>query len=449
MVDHGTRIEFFGGLGVIGGSKVCVSTHQARVVFDCGADLPRTPDLFRPPVRTRPGRSLHDAVAIGQTRWIPGVFDPAQRPASIPPHPHDNRDLHDNREIGLFVSHAHIDHDGLLGHIREDLVVHASPETIALHQALALAGRGPAGRPIAWQPVTAPITIGDLTVEFVPVDHDVPGAVAMLIDSPDGRIAYTGDINFHRDHGSRSYDFVTRARGVHVLLSETTSLSSEEELAIRSEEEILDIFIATLVRPGLQLVSLYERDLDRAQRWIRAAAENGRTIVWPGGPAAVLTAAGLTGVTTWDSSHPQALHHQQAHTDAVRAGLACRTVSLGEVAATPQSFVVQPDATDPAALVDLPLGARTAWVHSQGEPLGPFMPDWGPFTDWLAHLDIEIVEAGSSGHATPNDLRAMVETIAPAVLFGFHGFRPERLIGPGRTVSGDYGVQYRLDGTPE
>lgn len=436
-----TRVEFFGGLGVIGGSKVCVSTPNARVVFDCGSDIATDPDLFRPPVTPRPGRDLHDRVAVGETRWIPGLFDPVQRPASIPPDPPDDR------ELALFVSHAHVDHDGLLGQVREEVTVHASPETIRLHEALALAGKGPVGRPIRWQPVTEPVTVGDLTVELVPVDHDVPGACAILVHTPDGLVAYTGDLNFHRDAGVRSHRFVERAHRAAVLLSEATTLSSDHETEIPTEAEILGRFSEVCQRPGLQLVSLYERDLERVQRWCDAARSHGRTVVWPGAIATVLAASGIAEVTTWDRTRPQTSEHETAVANAVRAGVGLRQVSLAKVTAAPDRFVVQLDPDDPAAMLDLPIGPDTVWVHAQGEPLGPFMANWGPFTDWLDHLRIDTVRAGSSGHASPADLHAMVERIDPDVLFPFHGFRPERLVGPRRTVLASYGVQYHLDGT--
>ncbi len=451
MVDHGTRIEFFGGLGVIGGSKVCVSTPRARVVFDCGSDIAAAPDLFRPPVVPRAGRELHDLVATGQTRWIPGVFDPVQRPGSVPDDPDapHRPDKPDHKELALFVSHAHVDHDGLLGHLRDGLAVHASPETVELHRALALAGRGPTGRAVRWESVTGPVTVGDLTVELVPVDHDVPGACAILVHTPDGLVAYTGDINFHRGGGLASRQFVDRARRADVLLSEATTLSSDHETQIPTEAEILGRFTEVCTRPGLQLVSLYERDLDRVRRWLAAARDHGRRVVWPGAIATVLAASGLDDILTWDRTRPQSSTHHTAVAQAVRAGLDLRQVSLTEVKGSPDRFVVQPDPDDPAAMLDLPIGATTVWVHSQGEPLGPFMPNWGPFTDWLEHLQIATVQAGSSGHASPADLQEMVERIDPQVLFPFHGFRPERLVGPRTTVLASYGVQYHLDGSSD
>jgi len=436
------EIEFFGGVGVIGGSKVSVSTEHSRVMFDCGSDLPLAADLFAPPVLPRPGRELADLVAVGQTRWIPGLFDPAHsdpRAESRDPRAESRGPRAapvDDRELGVFVSHAHVDHDGLLGFLRQGLVVHASPETVRLEQALAASGKAPTGRPVDWQsvPYGDVVTVGDITVEFIPVDHDVPGASALLVTTPQGRIAYTGDLNLHRDGGLRTRAFAERVAGVDVLLSETTGLSFDEERPLAGEDEILGRFLEVCGRPGLQLVSLYERDIDRAQRWITAAADLGRRIVWPSAMATTLAGYGVSDVVTW-------VDHRQAS-----AHLDLATITLDEVRAAPASYVVQLASTDPAQLLDLPVTASTVWVHSQGEPLGPFMSDWAPFQAWLDHAGIETVQAGSSGHATGADLQQLVNDIAPGVVFPFHGFKPERLVGPRRTVLPAYGVRYRLDG---
>ena len=43
-------VEFWGGVGVIGSSKVLITEGDHRVLLDFGLDIPRGTDLFRPPV---------------------------------------------------------------------------------------------------------------------------------------------------------------------------------------------------------------------------------------------------------------------------------------------------------------------------------------------------------------------------------------------------------------
>lgn len=424
-----TVIEFYGGLGVIGGSKIMISTPNARVLLDLGLDLPSGVDLFRPPVGTRTGHELADYLNTGQAPELPGIYDPELLPIRGPragrvvdlAHP-------DPRPSAVFISHAHIDHDGMLGFVRPDLDCYAHPQTVAIHQALRSAGLGPAGRPARLSEALPgrPVTIGDLIIEPIEVDHDVPGACGFLIAAPSGRIAYTGDFNTHR--GAASLGFAERVKGVDVLITETTMLSFDP----LPPEPVGEAAVAEIVRdqlapPELQLISLYERDLVRCQAMIDLAADSARTLVWPGQQAAFLQLMGLSGVVTWDDSRPQRPEHVDAVADATTEAGPITTVGLADVWARPESYVVQTDSRDNAGLLDLPIGRQTRWIHSQGEPLGPFMPDWQPFVDWLDHLGIEQVEAGSSGHAGPLGLVDLVRRINPGTVFPIHGFRPEAL----------------------
>lgn len=425
-----TMIEFYGGLGVIGGSKIMISTPGARVLLDLGLDIPSGADLFRAPVGTRPGHELADYLNTGQAPELPGIYDPALLPVRGPRaaglvdlgHP-------DPRPSAVFISHAHIDHDGMIGFVRPGLACYAHPRTVAIHRALRSAGLGPAGHAPTLQeaPPDRAVVVGDVTVEPIEIDHDIPGACGFLVTTPDGRVAYTGDFNTHR--GNASFGFADRVKGVEVLITETTMLSFDplpEEPP--GEREVAEVVAEQLSLPGLQLISLYERDLDRCQAMINLAGRVGRTLIWPGQQAAFLHLMGLTGVATWDDSRPQRSVHVEAVSNATTEAGPMAMIALADVWADPGAYVVQTDSRDNAGLLDLPIGEQTRWIHSQGEPLGPFMPDWQPFADWLDHLGVDCVEAGSSGHAGPLGLVDLVRRINPGVVFPIHGFRPAALV---------------------
>ena len=447
-----TTIEFFGGIGVIGSSKIMISTPTARVLLDMGLDIPAERDLFRAPVRERPGFELRDRLAVGFAPEIPGVYDPAQLdPGATLGRP-------DHRSTAVFLSHAHLDHDGALGFLRPDVPVHAHPDTVLLEAAIAVSGTGGPGNRPELTPMTGTVTVGDIAVEAVPVDHDIPGACGFLVTTPDGTLAYTGDLNFHRDGARFSQGFVDRAAGVDMLVTETTMLSFDIPAGAgepRTEAEVLDLAEEAMSRaPGLALVSMYVRDVDRAQRLMARAAAHGRTMVWPGQSAALLHHLGVEGVTTWDGSRPQTRCHVEAVARAEASGHGrIRTVSLDAVRASPSSFLIQPDVSDVPSLLDLPLaaphrppGTFLPFIHAQGEPLGPFMANWHTYMEWLERLDVTFVGIGSSGHATGEALHKMVMDIHPGVVVPIHGFRPEALQVDVPRLLPEYGTSYTLNG---
>ncbi|WP_022882247.1 MBL fold metallo-hydrolase [Gryllotalpicola ginsengisoli] len=451
-----TTIEFFGGLGVIGSSKIVIEHAGAWVQLDMGLDIPSGQDLMAAPVGlgTRPGRELADLLRIGAAPRIPGLYDPRL----LPPDVADDALLSDaSTELStsaspsaLFISHAHLDHMGLAGFVRPSVPVYATPQTVRLLEALAASGDPVLGREPEWREIAPgePLAVGPITVEAVPVDHDVPGAAGFLVTTPDGTIAFTGDLRFHGEHPELSHGFADRVHGVDALITEGTTLSWEPMTdAPTTEDDVLAQFAAGLHdNPALVLVALYPRNVERAQRFIETAAAHRRTLVWPGRVAALFARLGVKGVAGWGESRNEPSVHTNALARAEADGFAVQRVDLGAVHAQPDAFVVMPDPHDLPSLLDLPVGPGTVLLHANGQPLGDFDVWWAPFTAWLAKLGIELRMAGAGGHASSDALHAMVETIAPRVVFPIHTFSPRRLQVPRgtRRIVAEYGVKYVL-----
>jgi ribonuclease J len=416
-------IQFWGGLGVIGGSKIAIADGGHRVLLDIGLDIPSGADLFRLPVRPRPGRELTDRLRVGAAPRIPGLYDPAALDAGDPLGAAGD-------PTAVFVSHPHIDHMGLAGFVRPGVPVHAHTDAVDLLAALAAAGRGLPGGDPDWVRLSAGqrTVFGPMEVECVPVSHDVPGACGYLVRTREGALAFTGDIRFHGRSPELSWEFADRARGCEVLVTEGTSLGWGVPEHVRTEQDVQNDVAAALERtPGLVLLSLYERDLERVDAVLAVAKDAGRTVLWPDATAAFLRATGRT--------------------DAIGA----REAPRGALHEAPGAYVVVPDADDLPSLLDLPLGPGSpagVCLHANGEPLGPFEPRWAPFTDWLNALGVPLEQIGSSGHAVPDDLHRMVERIAPRTVFPIHTTAPGRLHPPTGTarVVAEYGTAYGMDG---
>ena len=404
-------VEFWGGVGVIGSSKVLITEGSHRVLLDFGLDIPHGTDVFRPPVAPRPEHYLADRLRVSAAPRLPGVYDPAALAAGDPlgePGP----------ETAVFVSHAHIDHCGLTGFLRPGLPVHAAPDTIRVMTALAAAGDGLPGREPDWLAVEeeTPVAFGPMTVERVTVDHDVPGASGYLVTTSDGVLAFTGDIRFHGRAPERAWRFAERAAGCDVLVTEGTALGLEPFPGPpRTEDDVVADFSTALADAldDLVLLALYPRDLERVVEFLAAAEAANRRIVWADRVAAFLSAAGI----------PDPLSLSQ--------------VGLAGLRADPGAFVYQPDLgdlRDIPALADLPLGSGTVWLHANGEPLGPFESRWSLFTEWLAALDIPLRRIGAFGHATADDLHALVHRVAPRLVVPIHTQAPAALHPVGGTV---------------
>lgn len=286
-------IEFWGGVGVIGGSKILVQQDGYRVLLDIGIDIPSGADLFRRPVRQRPGRELADRLRLGAAPALPGLFSPDALEPGSPL-------AEQVGETAVFVSHPHIDHVGLAGFVRPEVAVHAHTDAVDVLTALAATGQGLTHGEPDWQRLTdgQRVTVGPMEVECVPVDHDVPGASGYLVHTPDGTLVFTGDYRFHGHHPRRSWDFVDRAAGSAVLVTEGTTLGWDNSTGRqRGEGDVARDFARALEETaGLVLLSLYPRDIDRVKDFLGIAEAAGRRIVWTEQIAAFLRLVGVEGV---------------------------------------------------------------------------------------------------------------------------------------------------------
>jgi ribonuclease J len=415
------HIEFWGGVGVIGSSKVLIHDGGHRVLLDLGLDIPREGDLLRAPVRIPPDAELEVRIATKTAAAIPGVYDPAALAAGDP--------LADAAgPTALFISHPHIDHVGLAGFVRPDIPIRTSPAGLALLSALDTAGEKLAGpRSLStWQSMTAGAVTqhGPMTIERFDVDHDVPGASGYRVTTSDGVLAFTGDIRFHGHHPELSWAFADAIKGCDILVTEGTTLSFDEYHPPRTERDVATLYAEALAASNdLMLQAVYARDLDRVRALIAIAAAHGRVIAWPGMTPAFLRAAGIDGVVPID---------------------------LAAVRADPGGFVVQLDPANLPFLLELPTGPGSAMLHANGEPLGPFDPRWSLYTDWLRYRGLPLVQIGCSGHAYQDDLHEMLYRIRPRVVVPIHTRSPYRLHpvgGPHRLVA-DYAQAYDFQGTP-
>lgn len=411
------RLRFYGGVGVIGATKVVVEQDGWRVVLDMGADIPGREGLVRAPLRLPGGSELRTRLRLGEAPPIAHLYRTEAVAGTSVPGGADGR-------TALFVSHCHIDHVGLLGWVDPGVPVHASPETARMLDVLETVGQGLEGGRAGVRPLAEgePVAVGPLVVERHAVDHDVPGASGYLVRTEDGLVAYTGDLRLHGRHPELTERFAECARGARALVTEGTTLSAPPTVSVRTEADVEEAFGNALARtPGLVLLTMYPRDIERVEAFIAVAARSGRLIVWPPAIAAFLRAWGLDGVRELDDE------------------------TLAAVQQEPSRYVVQVAADRLDVLLDLPL-AGAAFLHANGEPLGPFQEGWELLQGWLARLQVPFSIIGTSGHATPHDLHRVAELVAPAVLYPLHTTEPWRFMPPPGTlrVLAEYGRSYEI-----
>jgi ribonuclease J len=131
-------------------------------------------------------------------------------------------------------------------------------------------------------PEDGPTQIGPYTAEFVRMAHSIPDAVAVVLETPGGRIVHTGDYKI--DHtpvdGFRT-DLGALAdlgnRGVDLLLGDSTN--AERPGVTQSERTVGEVFRQIIPqRSGRILIASFASNVHRVQQAIDVALEDERKV---------------------------------------------------------------------------------------------------------------------------------------------------------------------------
>jgi ribonuclease J len=379
-----TGLSFL-NLGSPTGLKFVVEHGAARAVFEMGIEHAPGAMPFSLGLTPRPGRELADLQAVGMAPRGTGVLGSW------------------DRRTGLFLSHMHLDHVALARWVHPDVPLYYPQRMEPLREACARAGylgwRQPPGTAV---PDRTKVCVGDIEVEFVAVDHDLPGATGFLVRTPDLAFAYTGDHRWHGFHPELTERFAEVVQGVPVLLQEAVSLGFDPPADARelSEEDVIHEFGELLDRSrGLVVVNLYAMNRLRVHALGAACAARGRVLLL----------------------EPQA---------AAMADWPLVLEDVGRVLHDPRRYCVQLEFESLPALIDMRPPAGSVYVHSNGLPLGPYDPTYQVMLAWVRALGLELVTLGSSGHSRPADIHRMVRTVNPGVVVPVHSRRPEALLVP-------------------
>ena len=246
------RIIALGGLGEVGKNMTVFEADGEAVVVDAGLAFPRDEHL-------------------GVDLILPdfSYLTDRERPVRA-----------------VLLTHGHEDHVGALPYLlREARVqeVWATRLTLGLVKSkLDEHGLLRAAELREADPEAGAIELGPFSAEFVRVAHSIPDSVAIVLDTPGGRILHTGD--YKLDHtpvdGLRT-DVGRLAdignRGVDLLLGDSTNA---ERPGVTGSERLVGEAFRQIIPPleGRVLVASFASNVHRMQQAIDVAVDVGRKV---------------------------------------------------------------------------------------------------------------------------------------------------------------------------
>ncbi len=190
---------------------------------------------------------------------------------------------------GIVITHGHEDHTGALPYLLKDLgrpvPVFGSKLTLGL---IGVKLEEHKLGKVRLREVTAGehADIGCFGFDFIPVNHSIPDALALLITTPIGKILHTGDFKFDQtpiDGRATDYAALTSAGEEGVLLLMADSTGAERPGYTRPEAQVgkslHEIFHDAA---GRIIVASFASHIHRVQEICDAATGNGRKVVVTG-----------------------------------------------------------------------------------------------------------------------------------------------------------------------
>lgn len=190
-----------------------------------------------------------------------------------------------DRVVGIFLTHAHIEHIGAVGNILKEIPtkVYGSRFTLAVlkdmldHDKIKYKGDS-----LIEVKRNQALNFGEVKVRFFQVAHNIPEALAISILTADGNILYTGNYNFdqniHVDYAAMFRSLAVFAKeGVLALLTESLGASDSQNRGTILEFKLrLNQILATA--QGRVIFSIFSSDIARMQQVIDIGVANNRRI---------------------------------------------------------------------------------------------------------------------------------------------------------------------------
>jgi len=403
------------GTKEIGGSCVELTTATTRLVLDLGLPLV---DANREPFDSRSAlaKSPDELKAAKVIPSIPGLFD-TDHPAPD----------------GILLSHAHLDHAGLLHLSRPTVPIYATSGTSKMMLAAAVFAAQKQLDKTRFREVVSQqsIQIGDCQVMPLAVDHSIFGSVAFLIEAEGKTILYSGDFRNHGRKPGMIRDLLNHLtkKTVDVLIVEGTHFGSEKEQG--DTEYDLEDRIVEMVQtaPALVLATFSALDVDRIVTLYKAAQKARRVFVVDAYTAFVLYLIGRQAKVprpSRDMGIRVFFNHlfERRKLDNIREKFVADQIELSEILAEPMKhlMVFRPSMAEFDCNGQLPSRCRCLYGYWKGYLT---KKDWVDLQKLIAQVEGDFIPAHVSGHAYIADIISFVNSVNARTVIPIHTFEPQ------------------------
>lgn len=428
-----TTLTFYGGINEIGGNKILLEDRDTRIFLDFGMTFAGEAEYFSGYLTPRGINGAGDYLEFDLLPRLSGLYD---------------KGMLKNTAIGyappsidaVIVSHPHMDHVGYLQFIDKKIPVYCGECTKTIIDAMQESGRINLGEHIFHTFRTGKkVSIGDLEIEPVHVDHSVPGAYAFIVHTSSGSIVYSGDYRLHGPMANMTRELTNKAKECDptVMISEGTRVCPEESPTVHSEANVKAESNEVVANTSkLVIVAFYSRDIDRFKTFYEIAKKNDRKFVVSLKLAHLLSklrddpALKIPDIMREDNLlfyKKRKRTGEFAETDYYtwERPFLQKAVNFDYVHVNQGKVLLNLDLVGFTELIDVKPSTGGHFIHSMSEPFSEEDIDRNVMDNWLNHFNLKFHQIHASGHCPSKDLEEIINQIQPKRLIPVHTEHPE------------------------
>lgn len=312
-------IEVLDGKDCIGGSKILISEKNFSFFLDFGNNFSKYGEYFEEFLSPRVGTGIFDLWRLNLIPKINNIY----REDLFPPYLKEK--VREINLISVFLSHAHLDHAGLISILKEDIPIITSSTSIKFlkgietinattlneftiikkrnwekdedfNEILSKSARGKKKKNDNTEEEVTNLkdrnfikiekdleenNIEDIKYISYKTDHSIFGSLGFFIEIDGKGIAYTGDIRFHGKNSNFSYKFVEEIKNKKPDILITEGTRKRDERVNKKEKDVYDASIEVVrnYKGKIVIADFGPRNIERLETFLKIAKETDRKIL--------------------------------------------------------------------------------------------------------------------------------------------------------------------------
>jgi len=431
-----TFLQFYGGVGEIGGNKILLEDEGIKIWLDFGQSFKMGEDYFTGWLQPRIQNGLGDYFEFNLLPKLKGLY--SENLLEGTPLKYE-----EPRFNGIFISHAHFDHFSHICFIDPIIPIYCGSGTKLFLEASEEAGVSSNYGSHEYKTFRSGVKIKLDGLELTPihVDHSVPASYGFIIETSSGTVVYTGDLRAHGPKHEMTEEFIKAAVEAEpvALISEGTRMGVKEKHKNLSEDEVLKGVKEILDGiDGSNLSVLYthnSRDTDRFLTFYKAAESYGKYLVITPRFAYLL----LKLVKDEHLKLPNPLSDDliKVYYRRKKSGKYSETdyyewerifwekkITAKEVKKHPGKYMMDLGFYYFTELIDLRPKPGSPFIYSMSEPFDEGNIEDQVLHNWLDHFGLRYHQLHASGHMSKKEIKETIFRINPKTVYPVHTENP-------------------------